>query len=100
MISDTPRSGSTPTEVFRAVFPGRTPDGDPNTLIVTRQGQGQAARVWLTFVGALRTTVALTDPEAEQAAKLLGAASKRKTLLASDLRRGRPRDGQGDGRPL
>ncbi len=73
-----PRSGSTPTEMFRAVFPGRTPDGEANTLIVTRQGQGQAARVWLTFVGALRTTVALTDPEAEQVAKLLGAATKSK----------------------
>lgn len=55
-----PRSGSTPVEVFRAVFSGRTPDGDPNALIVTRQGQGRDGRVWLTFAGALRTTVALT----------------------------------------
>ncbi len=77
-----PRSGSTPTEVFRAVFPGRNPDGEANTLIVTRQGQGQAARVWLTFVGALRTTVALTDPEAEQVAQLLGAATKRGSAIS------------------
>lgn len=77
MISQ-PRSGSTPAEVFRAVFPGRTPDGEANTLIVTRQGQGQDGRVWLTFVGALRTTVALTDPEAVQVAQLLGAATKRR----------------------
>ncbi|MGH3692558.1 MAG: hypothetical protein ACRDRX_00885 [Pseudonocardiaceae bacterium] len=64
--------------MFRAVFPGRTPDGDPNTVIVTRQGQGRESRVWLTFVGALRTTVAMTDQEAEQLAHLLGAATKRK----------------------
>ena len=73
-----PRSGSTPAEVFRAVFPGRTPEGDPNTLIVTRQGQGREGRVWLTFAGALRTTVALTDPEAEELRELLGAATKGK----------------------
>jgi hypothetical protein len=73
-----PRSGSTPAEVFRAVFPGRTPEGDPNTLIVTRQGQGRDGRVWLTFAGALRTTVALTDPEAEELREVLGAATKGK----------------------
>ncbi len=78
MISDQPRSGSTHAEVFRAVFPGRTPDGEANTLIVTRQGQGRAGRVWLTFAGALRTTVALTDPEAEELRELLGAATKRR----------------------
>jgi hypothetical protein len=44
-----PRSGSTPAEVYRAVFPGRTPEGQLNTVIVTRQGSGTAGRVWLTF---------------------------------------------------
>jgi hypothetical protein len=45
---------------------------------MTRQGQGRDGRVWLTFAGALRTTVALTDPEAEELRELLGAATKRK----------------------
>lgn len=31
---------STPYEIYRAALPTRTPDGEPATLIVTRQGQG------------------------------------------------------------
>jgi hypothetical protein len=50
-------------ETFRATMRGRTPAGEPTTLIVTRQGVGRDGRVWVTFDGALRTTVVMTDPE-------------------------------------
>jgi hypothetical protein len=75
MIDDQPRSGSTPAEVYRAVFPGRTPSGEPNAVIVTRQGVGLAARVWLTFNGALKTTVAMTDRETAELRELLDKAT-------------------------
>lgn len=51
-------------ETFRATLQGRTPDGQPATLIVTRQGMGYAGHVWLTFDGAIKTTLVLTDQEA------------------------------------
>jgi hypothetical protein len=70
-----PRSGSTPAEVFRAVFPGRTPSGELNTVIVTRQGVGSSGRVWLTFNGALKTTVVMTDQETAQLRELLDKAT-------------------------
>lgn len=40
---------------------GRTPDGGTATVIVTRQGLGPDARVWLTFSGAIQTTVVMTN---------------------------------------
>lgn len=67
-------------ETFRATLVGRTPQGEPSTLIVTRQGLGHAGRTWLTFDGAIKTTVVLTDQETGQLAGLLGdAARARKT---------------------
>jgi hypothetical protein len=65
---------STPDETFRATLRGQTPEGEPTTLIVTRQGLGHAGRAWLTFDGAIKTTVVLTEQEAEQLAGLLGDA--------------------------
>jgi hypothetical protein len=56
---------------------GPRPDGAPTTMIVTRQGLGGAERVWLTFHGALKTTVAMTNPEAAHLAELLTKASGR-----------------------
>jgi hypothetical protein len=47
-------------------------------VIVTRQGAGRDARVWLTFCGALKTTVAMTDEEASQLCELLGKSTKRR----------------------
>ncbi len=47
-------SGSTRDETFRGAMRGRTPDGEPTTVIVTRQGLGRDGRVWLTFNGAIR----------------------------------------------
>jgi hypothetical protein len=66
---------STPNETFRATMRGRTPAGEPTTLIVTRQGMGHAGRTWPTFDGAIKTTVELTDQEAEQLNGLIGDAS-------------------------
>jgi hypothetical protein len=67
--------GSTPDETFRATMRSRTPDGEPHTVIVTRQGLGNAGRVWLTFNGAIKTTVVMTDPETVQLCELLTTAT-------------------------
>ena len=67
--------GSTPDETFRATMRGRTPDGEPSTVIVTRQGLGSAGRVWLTFNGAIKTTVVMTNPETVQLSELLNKAT-------------------------
>lgn len=53
-------------KTLRATLRGQTPEGEPTTVIVTRQGRGQAGRVWFTLNGAIRTTVVLTDPETGQ----------------------------------
>ncbi|HKR48276.1 MAG TPA: hypothetical protein VJT72_01635 [Pseudonocardiaceae bacterium] len=68
-------------ETFRATMRGRTPEGEFTTLIITRQGLGHAGRAWLTFNGAIKTTVVLTDQEAEQLAGLLGDASRARRPL-------------------
>lgn len=75
MIDDQARPGSTPAETFRGVLPLRTPDGELSTVIVTRQGLGRDGRVWLTFNGAIRTTVVLTDGETGQLVGLLDSAT-------------------------
>lgn len=61
-------------ETYRGTLEGRSADGCSATLIVTRQGLGRAGRVWLTFQGALRTTMSMTDDEAGRLADLLHAA--------------------------
>ncbi|MGH3973491.1 MAG: hypothetical protein ACRDS9_09210 [Pseudonocardiaceae bacterium] len=73
-VAESPSAGSTPAETFRAALPGRTPEGELSTLIVTRQGLGRDGRVWLTFNGAIRTTVVLTDGETGQLVRLLDSA--------------------------
>jgi hypothetical protein len=67
---------STPDETFRATWRGRPPESSPNTLIIMRQGLDRAGHAWLTFNGAIKTTVVLTDQEAGQLAGLLGEASR------------------------
>lgn len=67
---------STTEETFRATLRGRTPEGDFTTLIVLRRGLGRAGRVWLTFDGAIKTTVVLTDPETGRLIALLGDARR------------------------
>jgi hypothetical protein len=61
-------------ETFRGTMQGRTPDGYDATVIVLRRGEGQNRRVWLTFNGAIKTTVVMTDPETEELVGLLGDA--------------------------
>jgi hypothetical protein len=70
-----PVSGSTPAETFRAALLDHTPQGEPSTVIVTRQGTGQSGRVWLTFNGAIKTTVVMTDGETAQLSELLDKAT-------------------------
>lgn len=62
-------------ETFRGTMQGRTPDGEPTTLIVTRRGLGRNGRTWLTFDGAIKTTAVMTDQEIAQLIALLGAAT-------------------------
>lgn len=78
-------SGSTPYETFRAALRSCTPNGEPHTVIVTRQGMGNAGRVWLTFNGAIRTTVVLTNQETITLCELLtNAAAARHGKTATD----------------
>ena len=63
-------------ETYRATLGGRSADGCPATVIVTRQGLGRAGRVWLTFLGAIKTTMSLSDDQATQLAELLHAARR------------------------
>jgi len=58
-------------ETFRAKLVARTADGADNTLIVTRQGRGVAGRVWLTLLLSMRTTIELTDAQADELIALL-----------------------------
>lgn len=91
-------SGSTPDEIFRAALPARTPADEPATLIITRQGLGRAARVWLTFNGAMKTTAVLTDSETAQLAELMTKAMAG-SRPARRCRRGPLRDRSGYGSP-
>jgi hypothetical protein len=68
-------SGSTPDETFRGVLRGHTVQHGSATVIVTRQGLGTAARIWLTFDGAIKTTVVMTDAETTALRELLGRAA-------------------------
>lgn len=63
-------------ETFRGTMRGRTPEGDFTTVIVLRRGLGSSARVWLTFNGAIKTTVVMTEPETEELVGLLGDAQR------------------------
>lgn len=67
---------STPDELYRATLPTVTPDGEPATLIVTRQGRGSQGRVWVTFSGAWVTTAVMTDSEAERLEELVREARR------------------------
>lgn len=76
MIDDQVRHGSTPHETYRGTVEGRTPSGESATVIITRQGLGIDARVWLTFDGAIKTTTVLTDQKVAELRELLGGASR------------------------
>jgi len=63
-------------ESYRAVLALRTPEGETATVIVMRRGRGRDGRVWLTFNGALKTTVTMDDREAGQMTDAIGAARR------------------------
>jgi hypothetical protein len=64
-------------ECYRATLQGRSASGEPATLIVTRQGCGSGSRVWLTFDGAIATTLTMTDEQAARLTELLNEARGR-----------------------
>ncbi|MGH3795416.1 MAG: hypothetical protein ACRDSP_11040 [Pseudonocardiaceae bacterium] len=68
-------SSSTRDESFRATLRVRSPEGGFATVIITRRGLGQAARVWVTFDGAIKTTAVMTDPETGELVEMLGKAT-------------------------
>lgn len=72
-----PASATTPqtyseSHSDRSVLTFRGVEGDPATVIVMRT-RGQ---VWLTFNGAVKTTVAMTDQQAGQLIEALHTASR------------------------
>jgi hypothetical protein len=60
-------------ESFRKALPFRAPDGSGATLIVLRRGR----TVWLTFSGAEKTTVVMSDPETDDLIETLGGARRK-----------------------
>ncbi len=75
---ESPVYGSTSKETYRGVLEGRTVTHEAATVIITRQGLGIDARVWLTFDGAIKTTVVMTDQETADLRELLGQATVRR----------------------
>ena len=60
------------SESDRTVLAFRGPDGEAATVIIMRRG----SKVWVVFNGAVKTTVALTDPQAEELIDAVRAASR------------------------
>lgn len=67
---------------YRGTMQGRTPCGDSATVIVTHQGLGRNRRIWLTFDGAIKTTVVMTDQEARELVRLVDAATARRARFS------------------
>ncbi|MGH3932431.1 MAG: hypothetical protein ACRDTF_20925 [Pseudonocardiaceae bacterium] len=61
-------------ERFRATIQLRTPAGEPTTIIILGRGRGRDGRVWLTFDGALKTTVTMDDQEVDKVIDMIKAA--------------------------
>lgn len=57
-------------ESFRGTVEGHTPENKSATVIVMRRKQ----RVWLTFNGAIKTTVVMTNADTAELIGLLQAA--------------------------
>lgn len=60
-------------ESFRQAFAFRSPDGGAATLLVLRRSNA----VWITFSGAEKTSVVMSDTETEDLTTALGAARGR-----------------------
>ncbi|MGH4019659.1 MAG: hypothetical protein ACRDT0_10585 [Pseudonocardiaceae bacterium] len=61
-------------ETYRATMRGRDPEGQPATVIITRNGAGRSGRVRLTLNASLRTTLTMTDEEAGKLIELVTEA--------------------------
>lgn len=57
-------------ESFRRALRFRTPDGSPATLLVLRRRRA----VWVTFSGAVKTSVTMSDVETAELISALSAA--------------------------
>lgn len=64
----------TEEETFRGTVQARDLNGKSHTLIVLRRDLGERPRVWLTWNGARKTMVCLTDPEVRALRELLTKA--------------------------
>lgn len=60
-------------ESYRATIGLRTPEGERATVIIMRRD----GEVWVTFNGAIKTTVTMSDPEAAQLLEAVTAARTR-----------------------
>jgi hypothetical protein len=62
------------SESDRTVLAFRALEGEAATVIVLRK----KTKIWLVFNGALKTTVAMSDTEADQLIEAVRAASRRR----------------------
>lgn len=63
-------------ERYRSTIQLRTPDGAPATLIVLRRGHGRDGRVWITFDGALKTTLSMNDRKSDEVIGMIKGAQR------------------------
>ncbi len=72
-----PDKGSLPgLETFREVMRLKDPNGNTQTLTVTRKGTGESAAVWLSLAGTAGTTVVLTGGKEDEVADMLNRAKE------------------------
>jgi len=67
---------STPHESFRAVMVAGTPGGETTEVVVTRQGEGSSARVWLSVHGTRAGTACLDRVAVRELRELLRLADE------------------------
>lgn len=61
-------------ERYRGTIQLRTPDGELATLIVLRRRRDHDSRTWLTFDGAIKTTVTMDDRESDEVMSMIKIA--------------------------
>lgn len=72
-------------ESYRTTIQLRTPEGARATLIVLRRRCGHQWRVWLTFDGALKTTVTMDDRESDEVTGMIKAAQCARNTAEKEL---------------
>ncbi|MGH3598959.1 MAG: hypothetical protein ACRDRO_22445 [Pseudonocardiaceae bacterium] len=66
---------STPDETYRTTMQVQALEDGPATLIITRQGLGRDARMWLTLHGSIRATAVLDDQQVSRLTSKLRSES-------------------------